>query len=336
MKKLIILFLSFLSISAFAGYTINPADHAIRGRLWPGAKVPYVIDDSMKGTTATIQDAIANYHSKTVIRWVPRTNEKDYVIFIATTMPAAGSSLGMQVGKQWILVHPGEGIGTLIHEMGHTIGLYHEFNNPEQKNWVSFVGDINNANDAFCKQQFYDKIVNGGISKYYMWDSQSIMHYAHGCFLNQNAPLQVNANYPYSKKVYPIDWKLSPGDIVTINKLYSDKSFPDTPALVCANDPQVGDEQCEKFKAKGDCENYSMAIVAWDSCKASCGVCKPGMLPIPVITPTATPTAQPTVIPTTVPTTTPTVQPTIKPTEPPTFNNLCNSLFDLTKKYCSN
>lgn len=330
MRNIFVLLCCLFSTSAFAGYTINPSDQSIRGMLWPGAKVPYVIDSSMASTTNTINDAINNYHQKTVIRWIPRTTEKDYVVFISTTMSAAGSSLGMQQGKQWILVHPGEGIGTLIHEMGHTIGLYHEFNNPEQKQWVSFVGDINNANDAFCKQQFYDKQILGGISKYYRWDSQSIMHYAHGCFLNQNAPLQVNANYPGNKRVYPVDgWLLSPGDIVTINKLYSDKNFPVTPALPCADDPQVGSAQCKIFKDKGDCENYSMAIVAWESCKATCGICKPGMIMNP--SPTPVPTASPTVNPTAKPT----AQPTPVITASPSPVNICIPLLDLTKKYCS-
>ncbi|GIY70566.1 hypothetical protein CEXT_779421 [Caerostris extrusa] len=47
------------------------------------AKVPYIIDASLKDHMDVITQAFNNYHSTTCVRFVPRTNQPDYIKLFA-------------------------------------------------------------------------------------------------------------------------------------------------------------------------------------------------------------------------------------------------------------
>ncbi|GFY50738.1 hypothetical protein TNIN_157921 [Trichonephila inaurata madagascariensis] len=49
---------------------------------WPGKRVPYYIDPSVQNLTQLIEEAIAQYHKHTVLRFVKRTDEQNYVCFL--------------------------------------------------------------------------------------------------------------------------------------------------------------------------------------------------------------------------------------------------------------
>lgn len=299
MKRLVLVIglIGLLYGTSRAGYTIDPNDPNERGRLWDGGKVPYAIDPSLDATSRTnIAKSIADFHAKTNLRWVPRTNEHDYVLFnIATFTAEGGGAVGRQVGKQEIKMKQGggyAGTGTIIHEMGHTVGLYHEHDHPERATWVEFIGDLSKEWDKVCYDFFLTSAKPGkGRSNYFRWDSESIMSTSHGCFLNPpNDPrgwpavFKVKPGYPGNPVVR--DWfVLSKGDAATINALYADKSPSKYPPDVCTDDPGVGSIFCGQFKAKGDCEAYSMVIAAWQSCKATCELCKGAAAPAPAPTP---------------------------------------------------
>lgn len=286
MRMMIGIICLLLATISLAGYTIDPHDERERGRLWEGGIVPYTIDASLDATSrVNIAKSIADFHDKTNIKWVTRTNERDYVLFALATFKAeGGGSIGRQVGRQTIYMKQGggyAGTGTIIHEMGHTVGLYHEHDHPERAKWVEFTGDLKKEWDKNCHDFFLTSSRPGvGRYHYYRWDSESIMSTSHGCFLNPPndkrgwpAVLKVKAGYPGNPVVR--DWfVLSKGDAATINALYADTTPPKTAPGPCTDDPLVGSVFCDKFKAKGDCESYSMAIAAWLSCKATCGLCK--------------------------------------------------------------
>merc|ERR1711931_537501 len=54
---------------------------SIKGGRWPGAVVPYVVEGSARGARNVINQAIADYHRYTCIKFRPRTNERTYVSF---------------------------------------------------------------------------------------------------------------------------------------------------------------------------------------------------------------------------------------------------------------
>ncbi len=104
-------------------------------RLWPTNQVPYVIDPGVKDAGIIIE-AINEYNDQTTMQWVPRTNQSDYVDFEYADLSLLGeageSEEGHQSGEQFIeisneLAGPsGTATGTVLHEMGHTSGLWHE------------------------------------------------------------------------------------------------------------------------------------------------------------------------------------------------------------------
>ncbi len=100
-------------------------------RLWQRAssgliEVPYTVD---AGNATNIAGAVAevNRVMAGVLQWVPRKAETDYVAFNMTVSNsgACSSSIGRIGGRQQILGEPECVISTLVHEMGHALGLWH-------------------------------------------------------------------------------------------------------------------------------------------------------------------------------------------------------------------
>jgi hypothetical protein len=75
------------------------------GRYWPNGTIPYVIDTSLPSNDRVTQ-AIAHWMAKTIIKFVPRTTEVDYVQFRAAG--GCSSSIGQQGGIQYVNLDTGE------------------------------------------------------------------------------------------------------------------------------------------------------------------------------------------------------------------------------------
>ena len=103
------------------------APHANTDYRWPAGTVPYVIGEGFSDEArATILAAIAEWNAKTVIRVVPRSEERDFVRFTAAA--TCLSSVGRIGGAQPLWLHAENGCAprAVIHEIGHAVGLQHE------------------------------------------------------------------------------------------------------------------------------------------------------------------------------------------------------------------
>lgn len=154
------------------------------GRLWQRAasgivEVPYVVD---AGNATTIANAVAEVNGVMagVLQWVPRVAETDYVSFnlTAPNSGACASSVGRIGGKQIISGDPECGVPTLVHEMGHAIGLWHVQQDGAAGAFVELRLDKMDPAKRGNNQPIFTTRTQDG------YDYSSIMHYSRTNFPN--------------------------------------------------------------------------------------------------------------------------------------------------------
>lgn len=145
---------------------------------WKNEMIPFEIDQNLPNPQR-VKDAIAHWQAKTPMKFVDRdpNNEAhiDYVVF----RPGGGcaSSVGRRGGRQDIILGPQCTAGNCIHEIGHTVGLWHEQSRSDRDDFVT----INFAKvDPDFKHNFDMHIQDCvNLSPY---DFGSIMHYPMNAF----------------------------------------------------------------------------------------------------------------------------------------------------------
>src|SRR6476619_5097865 len=91
---------------------------------WPNRTIPYAIDPAL-GCKDAAAAAIASWNARTSIRFVPRNGELDYVLLYRLPVYSI-SGVGRRGGHQKVGLGDSSTAGTIIHELGHTVGLWHE------------------------------------------------------------------------------------------------------------------------------------------------------------------------------------------------------------------
>ncbi len=154
--------------------------YAISGesRRWPDGVVPYEMSPDFDASQArTVSRAVAHWNRTTVMRLRKRSNEDDFVIF-APADDICQSPVGRQGGGQTIGCAVGDGFttGSVIHEIGHSVGYFHEQQRPDRDQFV----DIREENIEAGKEHNFEIHLGGIILGPY--DYGSIMHYPRDAF----------------------------------------------------------------------------------------------------------------------------------------------------------
>ncbi|EWY36963.1 hypothetical protein N825_22895 [Skermanella stibiiresistens SB22] len=147
---------------------------------WKNGKIPFRIHPALRDQYR-VYDAIKHWHEMTPIRLEPHSAGSDYVEFV----PGSGcaSAVGRQGGRQEIIVGPGCTTGNLIHEIGHTVGLWHEQSRIDRDAWVEILWS---NMDPRYSHNFEQHITDGIDLNYY--DYGSIMHYPSNAFSRNGQP----------------------------------------------------------------------------------------------------------------------------------------------------
>jgi hypothetical protein len=102
---------------------------------WKNKTVPYSIDPRII-RPERIHAAIDYFHANTSIRLIERTNERDYVFFKENGDKDCSSFIGRKGGKQNINVPNWCDRGSIIHEILHALGFYHEQSRPDRSKYI--------------------------------------------------------------------------------------------------------------------------------------------------------------------------------------------------------
>jgi hypothetical protein len=193
-------------------------------------QIPYVIA-SGSGDVTNLNAAIAQFNSTFAnIQFVARTAETDYVNFYFNPSDFSGECeaiVGRAGGEQQV---SGSGVctvATILHEMGHTVGLWHEQSRPDRDTYVSvnygnlIKGSISNFN------QIYDNAQTFGT----FFDYGSIMEYPAFAFSRNGGPAieSIPAGIPLSNLT-----GYTAADIDGIERLYGNAP---TEVTIATNPP---------------------------------------------------------------------------------------------------
>lgn len=141
-------------------------------KLWPGRRVPYVIENGFEPAAVTkIKAAMDEWTKKVKFTFVARTTEKDFISFHADPKNACNSRIGRVAGGQ-IINLPKAPSTCPAHEIGHAIGLFHEQSRGDRDKYIKI--NIKNVKPGF-EGNFAAQV--RGAEYVQPYDFASIMHY---------------------------------------------------------------------------------------------------------------------------------------------------------------
>ncbi len=185
--------------------------------FWPKvagvAQIPYVISQG----NDNVAPAIAQYNAQLagVIQFVARGTETAYVDFVLDPNDQSGTGES-QVGRTGVRQVIGGSIlvnqATLLHEMGHATGLWHEQSRPDRDAFITIL-----AGNILKTQNGNFDVQRSDVQTFGLYDHQSIMHYIPFAFSKNGEPTL--ETIPAGIRLSDLD-QMSVGDLDAIKRLY--------------------------------------------------------------------------------------------------------------------
>lgn len=238
---------------------------SIKGGRWP-LNIPYVVESSIGSRgRAAITNAIANYHKSTCLRFKKRTNERAYITFHRGN--GCSSPVGYRSGRvnRISLAAGCWSTGIVMHEIGHSIGLYHEQSRPDRDQFVKINYNNIQSGMGYNFNKFnYDRINSLGTP----YDFRSMMHYGSTAFGRGRTTIQ--AINPANQRLMGQRGGFSAIDIKQIGLMYCGGKVPSgAPPTNC----QDQNPSCPGWAARNPSECKVNPRYMLRMCKKSCKVC---------------------------------------------------------------
>jgi len=221
-----------------AGYTTGLVNDDYY--LWPHGIIPYTIDEALKPMMPRILRAIAAWNEKTNVNMVHAELEKDFirrnggsqhwrVHFVASTKDYSASYVGRREVQhvdaprraQPIWLQQNASYRTILHEIGHTIGLLHEHQRPDRDRFIQIV-------QANVQENKWDQFaVERGGHTVGEYDVYSIMHYSPDIFTRGSEPtFNVQAGLSRSElHLVGAASTITQGDVAAVAAMYPTKVY---------------------------------------------------------------------------------------------------------------
>ena len=149
---------------------------------WTASIVPYAFNANVNQLNRERAiEAMGVWAAVSALTFVERTNQANYIVF--NSHPSSNNSfVGMIGGPQTINVVSWHSRYTIVHEVGHAVGLLHEQSRPDRDTFVQ----INSANiTAGFAHNFNIAPTSTTFGAY---DFDSCMHYGQNFFSNNGMP----------------------------------------------------------------------------------------------------------------------------------------------------
>jgi hypothetical protein len=202
---------------ALARLGSNGLSIANAANLWPAVggvyQVPYVIQNGSANLTSAI--TAFNQTFAGLIEFVTRNAEANYVnIDIEGAFSSEGYSyVGVEGGPQSLTCGGGCTVATILHEMGHTVGLLHEHQRPDRDHYITLNlanADLPNVGGNFT-------LFSSNYQAIGLYDFASVMHYGAFDFSQSGMPVMesIPSGIPLSNNN-----GYSAGDVDQVERLY--------------------------------------------------------------------------------------------------------------------
>lgn len=182
---------------------------------WPNALMPYEIDGGVTNGESRVAAAIAEWETKTNMRFVRRTasTASQYPNYVRVIRgDGCWSHVGMRGGMQELSLADGCGFGAAVHEFGHAWGLWHEQSREDRDAFITVHWE---NIEAGMEHNFNQHIADGDDIGAYEYGS--LMHYGSFAFSKNNqrtiTPKQAGATIGQRNG-------LSAGDIAAVHHMY--------------------------------------------------------------------------------------------------------------------
>jgi hypothetical protein len=153
--------------------------------VWPGCVVPWEFDGVPLAMQVRIKVALSVWASQSPCTFPAHTTEADFLVFrinMDDTNKASHSAIGRQGGGQEVSIYYGATNSfTIVHEIGHALGLFHEHSRHDRNLFVT----VNTAN---IRSGFADEFaIDKNSQDLGLYNFNSVMHYPATAFAKPGA-----------------------------------------------------------------------------------------------------------------------------------------------------
>jgi hypothetical protein len=189
---------------------------------WPGNCAPYSYDKGQlePDEIKNIDTAVSNLNDTGLVRLIWRGVQTRYIQVVPDYQPLDGicwsSHTGMSGGRQEVKLDPNAGVGVIMHEFLHALGVSHEHKRPDRDD---FVG-VNYRAMNISRRADFDKAAAPAAVIVGPYDLDSIMHYGASVPASVNGATRlITTRDPANQSRIGQRGALSPGDVGSLQAL---------------------------------------------------------------------------------------------------------------------